>query len=654
MFHLDKPIEYYVESNGVKSQRVPLKVVDLPTVAAARAGVPLPRLHEPRRRARSRTAATWRRCGHERAAGGHADDEDARAGSIVFKDERRRRRSTVQADGALAGDVHASSSRLLPDRADGPERREGRRARRNTRSTCSPISRRPWRFTQARARHGRQSGRGSVHRGRRPTTISASRSSARLLGQRRRREDDQAVRRRQAAARGAARATRIYLEEMERQARRLRVVLREGDRQRRGARPADVDERHLLRAGPAVQEGLQAGAVAGAAAAAAVAAGSTRSASCREQQREIVAATFNMRARQGEDASRQVPRERRVPESGAGAAARAGRGAAREDERAGWCGSRTARSRRSRRCCRRPVRGHEGGRGRAARPESPRTRSRPSSARCRSSRRRSRSTRTQITAQQRRRRGRRRAQQMADELAELFELELDKLANQYEMRNAARAAERGPADRRAGREAEGARAAAAAGSRAAAPAARAGQPQRQRVARARRSARWPRRPKRRRGSSSSSRATDRSERARRRGASAAAMRRTDAAGGGQRIAGRRRGGRAGASEQLKQAQQQLARLQSGRGERDIQDALSRAKALAKEQKEIESDVESLRTRAPTAAAAAQQHRQRKDEMDGKVATWRSSCRSSRTTRAATSATRHANCRRPPTASAPTR
>ena len=42
----------------------------------------------------------------------------------------------------------------------------------------------------------------------------------------------------------------------------------------------DDDERHLLRADPAVQEGLQAGAVAGAAAAAAAAAGS-RSASCR-------------------------------------------------------------------------------------------------------------------------------------------------------------------------------------------------------------------------------------------------------------------------------------------------------------------------------------------------------------------------------------
>ena len=48
-----------------------------------------------------------------------------------------------------------------------------------------------------------------------------------------------------------------------------------------------------------------------------------------QQQREIVAATFNIVRDKAKTQARQVPRERRVPEPRAGEAARAGRGAGR-------------------------------------------------------------------------------------------------------------------------------------------------------------------------------------------------------------------------------------------------------------------------------------------------------------------------------------
>jgi Domain of unknown function (DUF4175) len=76
-----------------------------------------------------------------------------------------------------------------------------------------------------------------------------------------------------------------------------------------------------------------------------------------------------------------------------------------------------------------------------------------------------------------------------------------------------------------------------------------------------------------------------------------------------------------ALDRLREAQQRLERNQSGRGERDLQRAQRDAEALAQEQKEVASDVNSLEQQAqgPGRQAKAQALGQRKDAMDAKVA-----------------------------------
>ncbi|OLC45785.1 MAG: hypothetical protein AUH43_15290, partial [Acidobacteria bacterium 13_1_40CM_65_14] len=74
-----------------------------------------------------------------------------------------------------------------------------------------------------------------------------------------------------------------------------------------------------------------------------------------------------------------------------------------------------------------------------------------------------------------------------------------------------------------------------------------------------------------------------------------------------------------ALDRLREAQQKLERNQGGRGERDIQRALRQAEELAKEQKEVASDVNSLDQAGEGRQARAQQLAQRKDAMDAKVA-----------------------------------
>ena len=76
-----------------------------------------------------------------------------------------------------------------------------------------------------------------------------------------------------------------------------------------------------------------------------------------------------------------------------------------------------------------------------------------------------------------------------------------------------------------------------------------------------------------------------------------------------------------ALDRLRQAQQKLERNQSGRGERDLQQAQRQAEALANEQKEVTSDVNALDQAEAGAGrqAKAQALGQRKDAMDAKVA-----------------------------------
>ena len=77
LFHLEKATEYYVESNGVQSPTFTLAVRRPADGAAARARVPLPRLHRPARRARSRRRRRRRDPRHRSRPARRADDDDA-------------------------------------------------------------------------------------------------------------------------------------------------------------------------------------------------------------------------------------------------------------------------------------------------------------------------------------------------------------------------------------------------------------------------------------------------------------------------------------------------------------------------------------------------------------------------------------------------
>jgi hypothetical protein len=76
-----------------------------------------------------------------------------------------------------------------------------------------------------------------------------------------------------------------------------------------------------------------------------------------------------------------------------------------------------------------------------------------------------------------------------------------------------------------------------------------------------------------------------------------------------------------ALDRLREAQQRLERNQSGRGERDLQRAQHDAEALAQEQKEVASDVNGLDQAQPGAGKDAKTKAlaDRKEAMDGKVA-----------------------------------
>ena len=192
--------------------------------------------------------------------------------------------------------------------------------------------------------------------------------------------------------------------------------------------------------------------------------------------------------------------------------------------------------------------------------------------------------------------------QMAEDLADLFELELDKLANQYEMQQRA---EQQASDqqidelaeklkelaRRQQQEAERQRAAGAAGlqqqQRAAAAAAASGNSRRK----------W----RKRRAGSSSCRASSsgRTSPTRR---SSCRMRPTRC--GRRRPTARRTAARwrRPRSTSCGEAQQKLDAGQNGRAQRDIQNALRKAQELADEQKEVASEVGSwISRRAPIAA-----------------------------------------------------
>ena len=345
LFHLEKPTEYYVESNGVRSGRFTLSVVDLPTVSELQLEYRFPAYTglAPRKADGGDVAAIR---GTEVFL--HVVPTMTTPGGSVLLNDGHATPLTTQPDGSLTGAFTIEGQGFYRIELDRPARREGGRVaavhdRRHRRSAAVGA------LHQAGPRHAGQPGRGALPRSARRRRLRREVAAAVLFGQRRAAEDDQPVRRPEAAPRSERRP-----HDLSRGARaeagRLRLVLRQGDRHRHGAGTEDDDERHLLRADPAVQEGLQAGAVAG---------GRRRRRRRRPAGRPALAAAarnrrrdVQHRPRQGEDQAGQVPRERRVPEPRAGEAARAGGRARRQAEGAARLGGSVA-STRSRRCCRR-------------------------------------------------------------------------------------------------------------------------------------------------------------------------------------------------------------------------------------------------------------------------------------------------------------
>jgi len=204
--------------------------------------------------------------------------------------------------------------------------------------------------------------------------------------------------------------------------------------------------------------------------------------------------------------------------------------------------------------------------------------------------------------------------QLAEDLADLFELELDKLANQYEIQQRAMQQSNDhqvdelveklkELARRQQQEIERQRRLAQAGQSAAGSAAN----QRAIADELEKAARQLQQLTREEQRQELGDAMRRMQEA------ADAMRR--AAANGSRDGGAQA---AEALNKLRDVQQRLERNQSGRGERDIQHALRQAEELAREQKEIASEVNSLEQAGDTRQGRAQQLAQRKDAMDAKV------------------------------------
>jgi hypothetical protein len=204
-------------------------------------------------------------------------------------------------------------------------------------------------------------------------------------------------------------------------------------------------------------------------------------------------------------------------------------------------------------------------------------------------------------------------QKMADELANLFELEVDKMANQYET---AQRASQQQADqkidelaeklkelaRRQEQEAEQARRRAAAGQgQGGGDAQRALADQAEDAARQlEKLAREENRPQLQ-------------QTARRLQQAANAMRQAAANGDPNAEAAA-----AGAMDQLKEAEKQLQQSQSARTGRDVEDALRQAEAMSREQQQIQDEVARLDAQGGSRADKAQQLSDRKRQLAGKV------------------------------------
>jgi len=206
--------------------------------------------------------------------------------------------------------------------------------------------------------------------------------------------------------------------------------------------------------------------------------------------------------------------------------------------------------------------------------------------------------------------------QMAQDLADLFEMELDKMANQYETRQQASQQQSDQKldelleklkelARRQEQEAERQRRRAALGQQASGNGS--GQSQRDLAEQAEEAAR------RLEQLSREENRPELMQSARQLRDAADAMRR--AAANGQQASGAQA---AQALEQLKEAQRRLQQAQSGRADRDVKNALQQAEDLAREQKQIADDVKGLDGAGDRRQDRTQQLIERKSTLEQKV------------------------------------
>ncbi len=206
--------------------------------------------------------------------------------------------------------------------------------------------------------------------------------------------------------------------------------------------------------------------------------------------------------------------------------------------------------------------------------------------------------------------------QMAQDLADLFEMELDKMANQYETRQQASQEQSDQKldelmeklkdlARRQEQEAERQRRRAALGQQASGNGS--GQSQRDLADQAEEAAR------RLEQLSREENRPDLMQSARQLRDAADAMRR--AAANGQQASGAQA---AAALERLKEAQRRLQQTQAGRADRDVKNAVEQAEELAREQRQIAEDVKGLETAGDRRQDKAQQLIDRKSALEQKV------------------------------------
>ena len=333
LFDLNKPVEYYVEADDVRSPTYRMKVVELPAVSKleleyvfpAYTGLPpqkveiggdvaalrgtevrvhvTPTMATPAGAAAARSEGDR---GSRRAGGRHARPAASRS--------TRTASITIELDGPRGEKVTASPKYTVDAIEDQPPAVSFEKPKRDV--GANPVEEV---FLQAKRRR----------------RLRREAARPRLLGERRRREDGDALRQGRQAAAGSERRPHGLSRGAGRQARRLRRVLREGaatTTPSQGRRSATSDI-YFIKVLPFNQQ-LQArrsrtrvAAVVAAGAAAAAAA----SARCPSSRRKSSAATFNVERDRVEDAGRQVQGEHGLHRPLAVEAARGSRGARAAD-----------------------------------------------------------------------------------------------------------------------------------------------------------------------------------------------------------------------------------------------------------------------------------------------------------------------------------